>query len=217
MRLPSRAPAGVIPLDLVRGADRAVRVVAGASAAEGFVGTRSLGMGETLRGAATVGHRAAAQPVGDVAHPVVQRRGRLLLRAQRRQPVPARVDRRFDLGLQGRGRPLLHLSHRQPRRSRRRAMGTRSGSRCRCRSASTSSSARPAKYFLLVGRPDVARGWHRGLHLRRRHHPAAGQRAVDRRRRLQPARPERRRGAAGGRLRRGAVAHRHPAASRSTA
>ena len=56
MRLPSRAPIEVILLGLLASSP--------AAAAEGFVGTRSLGMGETLRGAATAGSGPLLNPSG---------------------------------------------------------------------------------------------------------------------------------------------------------
>jgi hypothetical protein len=63
MRLPSRTPAFVIPSFLLAGLT-GLFATSPASAAEGFVGTRSLGMGETLRGAATAGTGPLLNPSG---------------------------------------------------------------------------------------------------------------------------------------------------------
>ena len=63
MRLPTRAPAFAIPSFLLTGLI-GLLTASPASAAEGFVGTRSLGMGETLRGAATSGTGPLLNPSG---------------------------------------------------------------------------------------------------------------------------------------------------------
>ncbi len=63
MRLPTRAPAFAIPSFLLA-ALMGLLATSPASAAEGFVGTRSLGMGETLRGAATAGTGPLLNPSG---------------------------------------------------------------------------------------------------------------------------------------------------------
>jgi hypothetical protein len=67
MRLPSRAPAAVIRSFLCVGlvvSLMGLLAPSPASAAEGFVATRSLGMGETLRGAATSGTGPLLNPSG---------------------------------------------------------------------------------------------------------------------------------------------------------
>ena len=73
MRLPSRAPAATIRSFLVVGlfvASLGVLAPWPASAAEGFVATRSLGMGETLRGAATAGTGPLLNPSGMTLSPI---------------------------------------------------------------------------------------------------------------------------------------------------
>ena len=66
MRLPSRAPVEVLSLTFLVALVALFGLLAPspAVAAEGFVGTRSLGMGETLRGAATSGTGPLLNPSG---------------------------------------------------------------------------------------------------------------------------------------------------------
>jgi hypothetical protein len=63
MRLPTRAPAFAMPCSLLAGM-MGLLATSPASATEGFFGIRSLGMGETLRGAATSGTGPLLNPSG---------------------------------------------------------------------------------------------------------------------------------------------------------
>ncbi len=191
MRLPSRVPVEAILAIWLAGSFAA----SPASAAEGFVGTRSLGMGETLRGAATSGTGPLLNPSGmSLTQSYNVEADYFFAHTGDNQYLHASiVDSTSGYKLAG---GLYYTYHSDNPDGPSQGHGHEVGLALSLPFGEHVTIGGTGEVLPALGRPDVARGRHGRIHLRRRHHAAAGQRAVGGRRRLQPARSERRRGAA---------------------
>src|SRR5689334_21205263 len=87
-----------------------------ARALDEMVNPRALGMGEALRGAASGGAGPLMNPSGMSLVRTYSVEGLSLRLGAHRSLLP-RIDRRLDVGAQGRGRALLHVPHRQSGRA----------------------------------------------------------------------------------------------------